>query len=58
MVFWVENSDFSIRITSLYGTQPSFVAFACKTVTLEPELQVSMRPSSHLYFYAFTTATL
>ena len=58
MVFCIQNSDFSIRITSLYGSQPSFVAFARKTVTLGPELQVSMSPRPHQWFFAFKTATL
>ena len=31
--FCILNSNFSIRITSLYGCQPLFVAFACKTDT-------------------------
>ena len=35
-------------MTSLYGSQPSFVPFACKTATLVPELQVSMGPRPHL----------
>ena len=39
-------------------SQPSFVAFACKTATLGPELQVSMGPRPHLRFCAFKTATL
>ena len=34
------------------------VSFAFKTVTLAPELQVSMDPSPHLWFCAFTTASL
>ena len=50
VVLCIQNSDFSIRITSLYGCQPSFVAFAYKTATLGPELQVSMGPSPHLWF--------
>ena len=58
VVLGIQKSDFSIRITSLQGTQPSFVAFACKTATLGPELQVSMGPSPHLWFCTFTTATL
>ena len=40
-------------MTSLYWTQPSFVAFACKTATLGPELQelqVSIGPRPHLWF--------
>ena len=52
------NSDLRIRITSLYGSQPSFVAFACKTTTLSPELQVSMGPRPHLWFFALKTVTL
>ena len=33
------------------------MVFACKTATLASELQVSMGPSPHLWFCAFTTAT-
>ena len=58
MVLCIQNSDFSIRITSLYGSQPSSVAFACKTATLAPELQVSMGPLPHLWFFAFKPAPL
>ena len=50
VVLCIQICDFSIRITSLYGSQPSFVAFACKTATLGPELQVFMGPSLHLSF--------
>ena len=56
--FCMQNSDFWIRITSLYGTQPSFVAFVSKTATLGPEKQVSMGPRPHLWFFALKTATL
>ena len=45
-------------MTSLYWTQPSFVAFAYKTTTLGPESQVSMDPRQHLRLFAFQTATL
>ena len=48
----------SIRITSLYESQPSFVVFECKTATLGPELQVSMCPRPPLWFFAIETATL
>ena len=48
-VLCIQNSDFSVRITSLYVSQPSYVAFACKTATLGPELKVSMGPRPHLY---------
>ena len=58
MVFCIYNSDFSIRITSLYESQPSFVFFSCKTATFGPELQVSTGPRPHLWFFAFKTATL
>ena len=54
----MQNNVISIRITSLYGSQHSFVVFACKTATLGPELQVSMGPRPHLWFFAFKTATL
>ena len=54
----MQNNVISIRITSLYGFQPSFVVFAGKTPTLGPELQVSMGPRLHLRFFAFKTATL
>ena len=44
------KSAFWIRITSLYGSQPSSVVFANKTATLGPELIVSMGPRPHLAF--------
>ena len=50
MAFSIQNSDFSTRIASLYGSQPSSVVFAYKTATLAPELQVSMGLSPHLWF--------
>ena len=50
MVFGMQNSDFSTRIASLYGSQPSCAVFAFKTATLAPELLVSMGPSPHLWF--------
>ena len=54
----MQNNVISIRITSLYWFQPSFVDFTCKTATLGPELEVSMSPRPHLWFFAFKTATL
>ena len=39
------------RITSLYGSQPSYVGFEFKTAPLGQELQVSMGPSPHLRFF-------
>ena len=50
VVLCIQICDFSVRITSLYGSQPSFVAFECKTANLGPELQVFMGPSLHLCF--------
>ena len=54
----MQNNVISIRITSLYWSQPSSVVFACKTAAFGSELQVSIGPSPHLWFCAFTTATL
>ena len=54
----MQNSAFRTRITSLYGSQPSSVVFACKTATLGSELEVSMGPRPHLWFFAFKIATL
>ena len=54
----MQNNVISIRITSLYGSQPSSGVFACKTATLGPELQVSIGPRPQLWFFAFKTATL
>ena len=54
----MQNNVISIRITSLYGSQPSSVVFPCKTAAFGSELQVSMGPSAHLWFCAFTTAIL
>ena len=52
------NDVLSIRITSLYGSTPSSVAFECKTATFGPELQVSMGPRPHLWFCACKTVCL
>ena len=46
----MENGNFSTWITSLYGSQPSSVVFACKTANFGAELQLSMCHSSHLWF--------
>ena len=45
-------------MTSLYGSQPSFVPFASKTATLRPELQVSMCPGLRLLICECKTACL
>ena len=42
------NSVLNIRITSVYGSQPSSVVFAFKTATLWPQLHMSLGPRSHL----------
>ena len=49
------NSVISNWITSLSGSQPSSVVFACKRATFGPELQVSMGPTPHLSFCAYKT---
>ena len=54
----MQNSVLSTRITSLNWSQPSSVGFACKRVTLGPELQVSVVPRSHLWICAIETACL
>ena len=54
----MQNTVINFRITSLFGPQSSSVLFACKTVTMGPELQISMGPRPHLWFFAFKTATL
>ena len=54
----MQNNVISFRNTSLYGSQPSSVVFACKTATLGPELQTSMVPIPQLWVFAFKTATL
>ena len=56
--FCIQNSDFRIRITSLYGSQPSSVVFAFKTATFGSELQVSLSPRPHLWLFSFKTAIL
>ena len=56
---WVpDKSVLSNRITSLYGSQHSSVAFACKTATFGPELQVSVCTRPHLSFCACKSAWL
>ena len=54
----MQYSVISIRITSLYGSQPSSVLFACTTGTFGPELQVSIGTRRHLSFCACITETL
>ena len=51
----MQNNVISIRNTSLHGSQPSSVVFACKTATFGSELQVPLGPS--LKFVAFACKT-
>ena len=55
-LFYMQNSVTSTRNTSLYGSQPSFVVFRCKTATFGQEQQVSMSLRHHLSFCACKTA--
>ena len=54
----MQNSVFRTRITSLHGSLPSSAVFACETVTIGPELQVSIGPRPHLSLREFKTACL
>ena len=58
MTFCMKNNVICIRITTLYASQPSFVAFVWKTAPLALELQVSMGARLPLWFFGFKTATL
>ena len=48
VVLCMPISLISIRITSLYESQPVHVAFACKPAPFGAELQVSIGPRPHL----------
>ena len=54
----MQNNVISVRITSLYGSQPSSVVFACKTATFGSELQVSIGPRLRLMICEWKTACL
>ena len=54
----MKNNVISIRITSLYRSQTSFVVLACKTATLAPELLGSVGTQPHLSFSASKTTRL
>ena len=54
----MQNNVISLKIISLYGSQPSPVVFASKTAPVGSELQISMDPRPHLRFFEFKTATL
>ena len=58
VVLCMQYSVISTRITSLYVSQPSSMVFACKTAHFGPELQVSIGPRPHLWFWAHITASL
>ena len=54
----MQNSDFRTRVRSLYRSQTSPMLFAFKTVTLWPELIVSMGPRPRLSFCAWKSSWL
>ena len=56
VVLWMQISVISIRITSLYWSQPVPVAFACKPAPFGEELQVSIGPRLQLSSCACKTA--
>ena len=58
VVLSMQNSDFRTRITSLCGSQISLEDFACKTVTLGPDLQVCMYPRPNVWYWELITAWL
>ena len=55
VILCIENSVINIRNTSLHRSQPSSVVYACKTATFGSEIQVSMGPRPHLWFFASKT---
>ena len=55
VVLCIHNNVISTWISSLYGSLPSSVVFACKTATFGPELQVSIGPRPHLPLCACKT---
>ena len=58
VVLCAQNNVISIRITSLYRSQPSSVVFIFKTAHYGPELLVPIGPRPHLSFCACKTAWL
>ena len=52
VVLWMQISVISIRITSLYWSQPLPGAFACKPAPFGAELEVSIGPRPQLSSYA------
>ena len=51
VVLCTHNSGIITRINSLYESHTSPMFFAFKTAPLAPELQISMGPSPHLWFF-------
>ena len=58
VVFAIKRATFGSELQASMGHRFRLLICECKTACLDPELQVSMGPSPHLQFYAFTTATL
>ena len=58
MVVCIQNSAFSTRIASLYGSQPLSAVFAFTTATFGSEFQVSMCPRFRLLIFECKTACL
>ena len=56
--FCIQNSDFSTRIASLYGSLPSTVVFACKTATFGSVTRDSMGPRLRLMICECKTSCL
>ena len=54
----MQNNVISIRITSLHGSQPSFVVVAFKTASFGSELQVSIGPRLRLLICECKTTCL
>ena len=53
--FFMQNSEFMTRLTSLYGVLTSYVVFACKPATFG---HISMGPRTHLWFSSCKTPCL
>ena len=58
VILRMQNIVISIRISSLYISQPSSVVFTIKTVSFGSELQVSMGPRLRLLICECKTASL
>ena len=58
VVLCMQYSVISTRNTCLYWSQTLSVVFACKTAPFGAELQLSMCPRLHLWFWAHITTCL